>query len=169
MATNTTLFRARVPAHRLKKVEKILEQLGMKPGDAFQHAARPGIELCARGSPSTSPHALRPCCHPMSRHPSGRRRWVPTDARVGEVWFADLAMAEKSRPVLVLAVPGDADARALVIVAPLTSQIRGMRGEVNLGKPRWLSKPSAVNVQGLASFDYHKTLPSHGNAFRRWK
>jgi len=35
MAANTTLFRARVPAKRLKKAEKILEQLGMKPGDAF--------------------------------------------------------------------------------------------------------------------------------------
>jgi mRNA-degrading endonuclease toxin of MazEF toxin-antitoxin module len=62
-------------------------------------------------------------------------------------------MAEKSRPVVVLAYPRPADARALVIVAPLTSQIRGMRGEVPLGKPRWLPKVSAVNVQGLASFD----------------
>jgi len=35
MAANTTLFRSRVPTHRLKKAEKILEQLGMKPGDAF--------------------------------------------------------------------------------------------------------------------------------------
>jgi addiction module RelB/DinJ family antitoxin len=35
MAANTTLFRTRVPAQRLKKAEKILEQLGMKPGDAF--------------------------------------------------------------------------------------------------------------------------------------
>ena len=75
------------------------------------------------------------------------------DPKVGEVWFADLGIAAKSRPVLVLATPEDADARALVIVAPLTSQIRGMRGEVDLGKPRWLPKPSAVNVQGLASFD----------------
>ena len=40
-----------------------------------------------------------------------------------------------------------------VIVAPLTSQIRGARGEVPLGKPSWLPKTSAVNVQGLASFD----------------
>ncbi len=53
-------------------------------------------------------------------------------------------------------MPEDADARSLVLVAPLTSQIRGMRGEVDLGKPRWLPKPSAVNVQGLASFDRHK-------------
>lgn len=74
----------------------------------------------------------------------------------GEVWFAELGLAEKSRPVLVLAVPGPTDARSLVIVAPLTSQIRGMRGEVDLGKPRWLPKPSAVNLQGLASFDRHK-------------
>jgi mRNA-degrading endonuclease toxin of MazEF toxin-antitoxin module len=45
-------------------------------------------------------------------------------------------MVEKSRPVLVLAYPEPADARALVVVAPLTSQIRGLRGEVPLGKPR---------------------------------
>jgi mRNA-degrading endonuclease toxin of MazEF toxin-antitoxin module len=78
---------------------------------------------------------------------------VPTEPRAGEVWFADFGMVEKSRPVLVLAYPQPADARALAIVAPLTSQIRGLRGEVPLGKPRWLPKISAVNVQGLASFD----------------
>jgi len=87
---------------------------------------------------------------------------VPTDLKVGEVWFAELGMVEKSRPVLVLAVPGDYDARALVVVAPLTSQIRGMTGEVNLGKPRWLPKPSAVNVQGLASFDRRKLVRRMG-------
>jgi mRNA interferase MazF len=71
------------------------------------------------------------------------------------VWFADLGLAEKSRPVLVLAYPEPTDARALVVVAPLTSQIRDARGEVDLGHPVWLPKPSAVNVQGLASFDRH--------------
>jgi mRNA-degrading endonuclease toxin of MazEF toxin-antitoxin module len=80
---------------------------------------------------------------------------VSTEPRPGEVWFAELGMVEKSRPVLVLAYPGDSDARALAVVAPLTSQIRGGRGEVGLGKPRWLPKPSAGNVQGLASFDRH--------------
>lgn len=78
---------------------------------------------------------------------------MPIEPRGGEVWFADLGMVEKNRPVLVLAYPQSADARALVIVAPLTSQIRGLRGEVPLGKPRWLPKVSAVNVQGIASFD----------------
>lgn len=81
---------------------------------------------------------------------------MPTEPKSGEVWFADLGMAGKSRPVLLLAYPGCANARALLIVAPLTSQIRGMRGEVDLGKPRWLPKHSAVNIQGLASFDRHR-------------
>ena len=36
MATETTkFFRTRVPASRLRKAEKILARLGMKPGDAF--------------------------------------------------------------------------------------------------------------------------------------
>ncbi len=78
-----------------------------------------------------------------------------TKPSAGEVWFADLGMSAKNRPVLVLAYPEYDDARALVIVAPLTSQIRGMRGEVKIEKPRWLPKRSAVNIQGLASFDRH--------------
>jgi len=81
---------------------------------------------------------------------------VPTEPKPGQVWFAELGMVEKSRPVLVLAFPGCDDARALAVVAPLTSQIRGMRGEVDLGKPRWLPKHSAVDGQGLASFDHRK-------------
>lgn len=35
MAEPTTLFRARVPAKRLKRAEKILDKLGLKPGEAF--------------------------------------------------------------------------------------------------------------------------------------
>jgi mRNA interferase MazF len=71
----------------------------------------------------------------------------------GEVWIVDFGTTAKQRPVLVLAYPQPHDARALVIVAPLTSQIRGLRGEVDIGKPKWLPKHSAVNVQGLASID----------------
>ena|SRR5436190_2130567 len=84
------------------------------------------------------------------------------DPKPGEVWCADLGMAEKSRPVLVLAYPSDNDARALVIVAPLTSQLRGLRGEVPLGKPRWLPKVSAVNLQSLANFDRNKLVRKMG-------
>jgi len=87
---------------------------------------------------------------------------VTTKPKAGEVWFVDLGMVEKGRPVLVLSYPEPDDARALVIVAHLTSQIRGMRGEVDLGHPKWLPKPSAVNIQGLASFDRHKLARKFG-------
>ena len=41
-----------------------------------------------------------------------------------------------------------------MVVAPLTSQLRGLRGEVDIGKPRWLPKRSVVDVQRLASIDH---------------
>lgn len=84
---------------------------------------------------------------------------MPIEKRPGEVWFADLGMVEKSRPVLVLAYPQPADARALVVVAPLTSQVRGLRGEVPLGKPRWLPKVSAVNFK-----DWPASIPANYSA-----
>ena len=91
-----------------------------------------------------------------SRRKPGTQPSVSTRPKAGQVWFADVGIVEKGRPVWVLSYPKPDDARALVIVAPLTSQIRGMRGEVDLGHPKWLPKRSAVNVQGLASFDRHK-------------
>ncbi len=87
---------------------------------------------------------------------------MPTEMEAGEVWWADQSMVEKSRPVLVLAAPDDSAARALVVVAPLTSQIRGGPDEVYLGKLRWLPKESAVNVRGLASFDHNKLIRRMG-------
>jgi mRNA-degrading endonuclease toxin of MazEF toxin-antitoxin module len=92
----------------------------------------------------------------MNKPKNGPKLMAGIEPAVGEVWFAELGLIEKSRPVLVLAPDEPRNARALVIVAPLTSQIHGQRGEVYLGKPRWLPKESAVNVQGLASFDASK-------------
>lgn len=61
MATNTTLFRARVPARRLKRAAKILDRLGIKPGDAFnmllaQIELRKGLpfDLTTQASPVLS-------------------------------------------------------------------------------------------------------------------
>lgn len=76
--------------------------------------------------------------------------------------MVDFGIATKQRPVLLLAFPDAQDARALTVVAPLTSQIRGMRGEVDIGKPRWLPKTSAVNVQGLASIDQNALIRKLG-------
>jgi mRNA-degrading endonuclease toxin of MazEF toxin-antitoxin module len=76
--------------------------------------------------------------------------------------MVDFGLVAKQRPVLILDYPQPDDARALVVVAPLTSQIRGFRGEVDIGKPHWLPKASAVNVQGMASIDHHALLRKMG-------
>lgn len=76
-----------------------------------------------------------------------------TEPKSGEIWITDFGLAAKERPVLILAFPKEKDARSLVVVVPLTSQLRGQRGGVDIGKPRWLAKHSAVNVQGFASID----------------
>lgn len=57
----------------------------------------------------------------------------------GEIWLADLGMAAKTRPVLVVSREDDDPPRALVIHVPLTTQGRGSRYEVDLGKLRFLS------------------------------
>ena len=41
--------------------------------------------------------------------------------------------------------------RALVIYVPLTTQYRGSRYEVELGKLSFLKEPSIANVQGVGS------------------
>jgi len=87
---------------------------------------------------------------------------VSIEAHAGEVWMVDFGLVAKQRPVLVLAFPQPQDARALVVVVPLTSQQRGLRGEVDIGKPRWLPKHSAVNVQGFASIDQNALLRKLG-------
>ena len=73
--------------------------------------------------------------------------------QAGEVWIADFGIIGKIRPVLVLYYPTPEDSRMLVIVAPLTSQIRGCNGEIDITHIKWLPKPSAINIQRLASVD----------------
>ncbi len=85
-----------------------------------------------------------------------------TKPKAGEVWLADLGMIAKTRPVLILAYPTPEHARMLILVAPLTSQIRNLSGEIYIGKPRWLPKESAVNIQALASISKPSLLRKMG-------
>jgi mRNA interferase MazF len=69
----------------------------------------------------------------------------------GEVWLADLGLAGKTRPVIIVS-RFDADSpRALVLYVPLTTQNRLSRYEVVLPKLPFLDRDSIANVQGLAS------------------
>ena len=69
----------------------------------------------------------------------------------GEIWLADLGLAAKTRPVVILSRHDPEAPRALVIYVPLTTQNRGSRYEVTLPQLRFLREVSVANVQGVAS------------------
>ena len=72
-------------------------------------------------------------------------------AKPGEVWLADLGLAAKTRPVVILSREDPNAPRALVTYVPLTTQNRGSRYEIGLGKLRFLRETSVANVQGIGS------------------
>ena len=89
------------------------------------------------------------CC---DRGRASRTCWIFwMNPRPGEIWLADLGLAAKTRPVVVVS-RFDADApRALIIYVPLTTQNRESRYEVPLPKLSFLDSTSVANVQGIGS------------------
>lgn len=69
----------------------------------------------------------------------------------GDVWLADLGLAAKTRPVVIVSRYDQDPPRALVLYVPLTTQNRLSRYEVPLPKLSFLDRESVANVQGLAS------------------
>jgi|SRR6266404_5702610 len=69
----------------------------------------------------------------------------------GEVWLADLGLAAKTRPVVVVSRHDLDPPRALIICVPLTTQNRKSRYEVPIPKLDFLHAISVANVQGIAS------------------
>jgi mRNA interferase MazF len=69
----------------------------------------------------------------------------------GEVWLADLGVAAKTRPVVILSQDDPQAPRALVTYVPLTTQNRGSRYEIELGNLRFLKEASVANIQGIGS------------------
>jgi len=73
---------------------------------------------------------------------------VPIPDR-GEIWLADLGIAAKIRPCLVMSVPVDPQDRVLVTMVPHTTSVQGTRFEVAVPKP--FLKPGAFDAQGLVT------------------
>lgn len=69
----------------------------------------------------------------------------------GDIWLADLGLAAKVRPVLILSRHDPDAPRALTIYAPLTTQHRGSRYEIPVGELPFLDRTSVVNVQGIGA------------------
>ena len=69
----------------------------------------------------------------------------------GEIWLADLGLAAKTRPILVVSRFDLDPPRAMVTYVPLTTQYRQSPYEVALPRLRFLNQDSYANVQGLGS------------------
>jgi mRNA interferase MazF len=70
---------------------------------------------------------------------------------IAEVWLADLGLAAKVRPVVIMSYDDPDAPRALTIYIPLTRQNRGSAYEITLGHIAWLANESVANVQGIGS------------------
>ena len=70
----------------------------------------------------------------------------------GEVWNYSFRKPDKRRPVLVLSRPEAITVLHTVMVAPITSTIRGIPSEVVVGASEGLKHESAVN------FDHVQTV-----------
>jgi len=71
--------------------------------------------------------------------------------RRGEVWSADLGLAAKVRPVIILSRDDPDPPRRITVYIPVTEQNRGSRYEVELPRLYFLTKGSTANLQGIAS------------------
>ena len=69
----------------------------------------------------------------------------------GEVWLADLGLAGKTRPVVILSRTDVDPPRALTIYVPITTQDRSSHYEIGLGHLSFLDQASVANVQGIGS------------------
>ena len=69
----------------------------------------------------------------------------------GEVWLADLGLAGKTRPVVILSRTDVDPPRALTIYVPITTQDRSSNYEIGLGHLSFLDQASVANVQGIGS------------------
>ena len=74
----------------------------------------------------------------------------------GEIWLYEFKPPDKRRPVLVLTGPDVIDLLRTVIVAPITSTIRGAPGEVTVGIEEGLKGPSAVNLDHVQTVEQRR-------------
>ena len=69
----------------------------------------------------------------------------------GEIWLADLGLAAKTRPVIIVCRQDPNPPRSLVLYVPLTTQRRDSPYEVPLPRLPFLDRESVANAQGLGS------------------
>src|ERR1700686_3078013 len=83
--------------------------------------------------------------------PNKRCSTCSMNPRPGEIWLADLGLAAKTRPVVIVSRQDPDPPRSLVLYVPLTTQQRNSPYEVPLPRLPFLDRESVANVQGLGS------------------
>lgn len=74
----------------------------------------------------------------------------------GDVWTYTFPNPDKRRPVLVLSRPEAIQVLHTVMVAPITSTIRGIPSEVSVGPREGLKHDSAVNLDHVQTIDHSR-------------
>jgi mRNA interferase MazF len=76
----------------------------------------------------------------------------------GEVWWVDLGLKRKLRPLLVVSRFDPNTERALSVCVPCTTQVRGGNYEVPLPRARWLPSDheGIANVLGIEAVEQHR-------------
>ena len=69
----------------------------------------------------------------------------------GEIWWAELGSPAGRRPVLLLSRNEAYGVRKLVMVAPVTTRIRGIPSEVPLGDEDGVTRACVINVDTITT------------------
>ncbi|HKZ24909.1 MAG TPA: type II toxin-antitoxin system PemK/MazF family toxin [Acidimicrobiia bacterium] len=86
----------------------------------------------------------------------------------GQVWWADLP-DEKVRPVLILTRSGVAPLLSRLLVAPVTTTVRGIPTEVVLGTAEGVKEGSVANLDNVQLLSTDRLLRRAGSvAGDRW-
>jgi mRNA interferase MazF len=81
----------------------------------------------------------------------------------GQIWQYEFSRPDKRRPVLVLTRPEVIEMLHTVMVAPITSTIRGAPGEVVIGIDEGLKRESAINLDHIQTVEKSRLTRFVGN------
>lgn len=91
-----------------------------------------------------------------------------TDLGHGQVWWADMP-DDKFRPVVVLTRRSIAPRLGRVLVAPVTSAVRGLATEVSLGPDEGVRQGSVANLDNAQLLPVDRLIRQTGHvADSRW-
>jgi mRNA interferase MazF len=76
----------------------------------------------------------------------------------GEVWWIDLGMKAKFRPMMIVSREDAQPERALSVCVPCTTAVRGGSYEVPLPRVKWMpgSDKGVANVLGISAVEHHR-------------